>query len=178
MSLLCKRLPDKQKILNVYGGVVFFVFSWSIRGYLYNVPSYLLSFPLGEVLSIFCYMLAFSLLESMLVISGLVLLAMVLPRKWFIAGFEYKGFLVVLVMTVSMILLQGFLTNRMPPMDIIYGGVVISVSVIVILFFLFDYVSALRKALLVIQDRMRIFIYLYVPLGILGILVVISRNIF
>jgi hypothetical protein len=39
-----------------------------------------------------------------------------------------------------------------------------------------DKVTVFRKALLAIAERLQVFVYIYVPLGILGMVVVIFRN--
>jgi hypothetical protein len=176
MTFLFNRFPKQEEILPVFGSLVFVVFSWSIRGFLYIVPSLILRHSVGETLSVLCYMLAFALLESLLLMSGGVLVSMFLPRKWFLEGFTYKGFIALLVFTIALIVLQNNLTNVLPPVDILYLGFAISIAVMVALFFLSDKVTVFRKALLAIAERLQVFVYIYVPLGMVGILVVIFRN--
>jgi hypothetical protein len=176
MTFLFNRFPKREEVLPVFGSVVFVVFSWSIRGFLYIVPSLILRHSVGETLSVLCYMLAFSLLESLLLISGVVLVSIFLPRKWFLEGFAYKGFIALLVFTVALIVLQNNLTNVLPPVNLLYLGFAITMGVMVALLFLSDKVTVFRKALLAIAERLQVFVYIYVPLGILGMVVVIFRN--
>jgi len=176
MTFLFNRFPKREEILSVFGGVVFIVFSWSIRGFLYIFPSLILRHSVGETLSVLCYMLAFSLFESLFLIGGELLVSMFLPRKWFLEGFAYKGFISILVFTIAMIVLQNNLTNTLPPVNILYLGFAIAISVIVVMFFLLDKVAVFRKTLLAIEERLQVFVYIYVPLGILGIVVVVFRN--
>jgi hypothetical protein len=93
MTFLFNRFPKREDILPVFGGIVFVVFSWSIRGFLYIFPSLILRHSVSETLSVLCYMLAFSLFESLLLMGGGLLISMVLPRKWLVEGFAYKGFI-------------------------------------------------------------------------------------
>ena len=176
MTFLFNRFPKREEILSVFGGVVFIVFSWSIRGFLYIFPSLILRHSLGETLSVLCYMLAFSLFESLFLIGGELLVSMVLPQKWFLEGFAYKGFISILVFTIALIVLQDNFTNTLPPVNILYLGFAITISVIVVMFFLLDKVAVFRKTLLAIEERLQVFVYIYVPLGILGIVVVVFRN--
>jgi len=176
MTFLFNRFPKREEILSVFGGVVFIVFSWSIRGFLYIFPSLILRHSVGETLSVLCYMLAFSLFESLFLIGGELLVSMFLPRKWFLEGFAYKGFISILVFTIAMIVLKNNLTNNLPPVNILYLGFAIAISFIVVMFFLLDKVAVFRKTLLAIEERLQVFVYIYVPLGILGIVVVVFRN--
>jgi hypothetical protein len=75
-----------------------------------------------------------------------------------------------------MIVLQNNLTNTLPPVNILYLGFAIAMGVIVAMFFLLDKVAIFQKALLAIEERLQVFVYIYVPLGILGIVVVVFRN--
>ena len=73
--------------------MLFVLFGWSIRGFFFEIPSFLLYFGLGDIASILFYMMAFALLESFFVTGGLVIFSMVFPSNWFKSGFGYKGFL-------------------------------------------------------------------------------------
>jgi hypothetical protein len=178
MDSLKKRLPDRRETQMVLGFLVFVVFSWSVRGFLYRVTSFLLYFDTGEVLSVFFYMMAFALLESLLVLGGLLLLTIVLPGKWFRVGFSYKASLIVLVTAVAMILLQGMLTSEAPSQVILLIGMIVSLVVLFGLNFAFYRIQRLQSGLNAVLDRFTVFTYLYIPLGIVGLLVVLVRNLF
>src|SRR5512138_2561192 len=90
------RLPSRRDSLLAFGVVLFAVFGWSIRGFLYKLPSFALYFNLGSNLAIFSYMMAFALLESLLVTGLLIVFSVLLPSSWFRSGFAYKSFIFVL----------------------------------------------------------------------------------
>lgn len=179
MEIFRNRIPLWQETMYVFGGVVFIVYSWAIQGFLYQLSSLILYHQILDIISVLFYLMAFALLESLLVMGGLVLIGFILPRKWFSEGFAYKGFLTTLVAGIAMIELQSYLYSLnyyMPPMNVIYLGLGIALLTLIALILLFQKVPRLRKILLALEERLQIFIYLYVPLGIAGLLVVLFRN--
>jgi len=47
---LTQRLPSQQDLRVVFSITIFIIFSWSIRGFLYQLPSYLLRLDLIDIL--------------------------------------------------------------------------------------------------------------------------------
>ena len=180
LNFFRRRLPDRREIYTVLGVVVFVVHSWSVRGFFHEVPSFLLYFKIGQILAIFSYMMAFALLESLLVTFGLSLLSLILPGKWFKTGFIYKSFITVVVGAIAMLWLENTimsLNNTFPPMELLLKALGLTLGVWVLLLLAFHYTRPLQKAILFVSDRVSVLAYLYVPLGALGLLVVIIRNI-
>src|SRR5512135_940698 len=103
-----QRLPARRDALQVFGIVLFAVFGWSIRGFLYKIPSFTLYFGLTANFAILCYMLAFALLESSLVMGVLLLFSVALPARLFKQGFAYKSFLIVLVLAIASMVFEGW----------------------------------------------------------------------
>ena len=168
-----------MEILYVFGGVVFVIYSWSIRGFLYQFSSLRLYHTLGEIFGVFSYLMAFALVESLVMMVGLIAIGFILPRKWFREGFAYKGFITTLVAGIAMIRLHYYLFSlnyAMPPMNVIYLGTGIVIVLLISLLWFFHNTPQLQKFLLALQERLQIFIYFYIPLGILGLLVVVLRN--
>ena len=81
MTLFRERLPSKKDILYVYGGVVFVIYSWAIRGFLYQLSSLRLYHTFGEILATFSYLMAFALIEILIIMSGLIMSGFILPQK-------------------------------------------------------------------------------------------------
>lgn len=178
MGIFKSRLPERQDIFIVLSIVVFAVFSWSIRGFLFVIPSITLRYASTEIIAIFSYMMAFSLMESLLIIVGLLLLGMILPKMWFRDGFSYKGFLVVLIGSVASIQYQAFLGSDLPDVELYYVWAGILAFLIISLFLLFHFVPRLQELLVSIAERFTVFAYLYIPMGVLGLAVIIFRNLF
>ncbi len=183
--LIRSRLPAANDVLKVFGVVLFAVFGWSIRGFLFKIPSFALYFGLGTNLAIVCYMFAFALFESVLVTGGLVVLAGLLPARFLKDGFAYKGFLIVLVATIAMIAFEGYYKvdyfkdimngndSSIPPFVV---GLVVSIASLFGLLWLFRVQPRLQRYALYVMEQFSLFMYIYVPLGVIGLIVVIVRN--
>lgn len=178
MGIFKNRLPKWQDIFIVLGVIVFVVFSWSVRGFLFVFPSIVLRYATGEILAIFSYMMAFALVESLLIIGCLVLVSAALPRMWFREGFSYKGFLVVFVGSITSILYQSFLGSEFLEVKTYFLWVGVFILTVILLILLFHIIQSWHVVLVSIAERFTIFAYLYIPIGFIGLSVVIIRNLF
>jgi len=173
-----RRFPTRIEIFAVFGAAVFFVYTWSIRGFLYKIPSFVLYFSIGEILAVFSYMMAFALLESVLVTGGLVLLGFFLPGIFLRQGFTYKGFLALLVGAVTMIFFQGALKNETMDFVLFYKGAGLAILILAGLIVLIEKIKFFKQAVNYVVDGVAVFTYLYVPLGVISLAVVVIRNLF
>jgi hypothetical protein len=176
MKFLQSRLPNRRDVGSAYGGVVFIVYSWALRGFFYQLSSLILYHALGDILPILSYMLALALLESLIVLISLLALAFVLPRSWLIEGFGYKAFLAVIVAGAAAVGLESYLTRQLTNTFYLYAGLVASVAILLGLVLLIERLPPIKRMLVGLLDRLSLFIYIYVPLGILSLLVVVIRN--
>ncbi|MBI3153655.1 MAG: hypothetical protein HYZ21_16100 [Chloroflexi bacterium] len=179
LHVLASRLPGWREIPFVFGGVVFAIYGWAVRGFLYQVSSLYLYHTLGEIFNVFFYLMAFALLESLFVMGALILAAFILPGKWFKEGFIYKGFIAAWVGSIAMIRLEYYLFSlnyAVPSMSVLYGGMGIALLVLLVLLLLFQNILRLQRFLLMVEERMQIFTYLYIPLGILSLILVLLRT--
>ena len=176
MGIFKSCLPAWKDIFIVLSATVFAIFSWSIRGFLFILPSIGLRYAAMEIIAIFFYMMAFALLESFLTTGGLVVVSAILPRTWFREGFSYKGFLVALVGSIASIRYQAFLGFEFPETNtyLLWAGVLF--LVLIGLGLLFHFIPRFQFVLMSIADRFTVFAYLYIPIGILGLAVVVFRN--
>jgi hypothetical protein len=180
---LWDRFPHRQDVAYVFSGVVFIVYAWAVRGFLYQFSSLRLYHNIGDILAVFCYLMAFALLESLLITGILLLIGFILPRRWLREGFAVKGFLAVLVSGSAMVMLQKYLysqqTNdyQMPSSTTLYSGALIGFILLLILIILVQKVTVVRNLLLAFEERLQVFLYVFVPLGILGFIVIFLRNV-
>jgi len=183
---LKSRMPARTDCTTVFNIVLFVVYGWSIRGFLFELPSFSLYFHMWDLSGIIFYMFAFALLESIIVTVGLVIAGIVLPANWFKEGFAYKGFLVILVSTAAAILFQYYykieifqdlVRNDSSSTWPLLEGFVAAVFVLAALLWFFRNNSRSQDHLLALAEQFRIFAYIYVPLGLIGLMVVAVRNI-
>jgi hypothetical protein len=178
LGIFKRRLPAREDVFIVLSAILVAVFSWSIRGFFFVYPSLVLRYDAAEVFGIFSYMMAFAFVESILVLGSLIIVSTFMPKKWFREGFSYKGFLAVLVGSIAFIRYQTFLGGELPAVKTIFLLAGESFFVLVCLILLFHFVKRLQTILVSIAERFTVFVFLYIPLGFLGLIVVILRNLF
>jgi hypothetical protein len=120
-------------------------------------------------------MMAFALLESLAVTGFLALLSALLPARWLKDGFALKGFVSILVFTVTSIILQKFL-DKFPSTFILMVAAAAPIAAIALLMFAVRSAPKFRNLLLNIEDRILIMLFVYVPIGLLSLFVVLYRN--
>ncbi|MGZ9236050.1 MAG: hypothetical protein ACXW4E_11045, partial [Anaerolineales bacterium] len=140
--------------------------------------SFLLYFRLAEISVVFAYMMAFALLESLIVTAGLTLAAIILPSKWLGDGFAYKGFIFVAVGSSAAYVLQKNLRYEFPSTQMLILHLVIALTSSALFIAASHVWAPLQKVLLDIQDRISIMLYVYVPIGLVSLVVVAFRNLF
>jgi hypothetical protein len=180
-STLRNRLPDRRQFIPVLSTIVFIVFTWTIYHALYQVPGWLYYLTLPGILALMAYILGFALFESLLVAALLLAYCFLLPSRWFKENFAAQGFLLSILLTMTAYLLRtGFekiqkLENwqlAAIPLAIILGIALLAP----LLASLLNRIPKLKEWLDIISNRLTVFSYIYIPLGIVGWLVVFVRN--
>lgn len=160
----------------VFGVAVFACFSWTILGFLNKLSSFILRFTFAEIAEIFAFMMAFALLESLLVTGFVVLLAVLLPPSWLKEGFPVKGLIMIVTSGIASILFQQLIPDDFPSTLWFVLGLAVPLALIVFLNFFISSHPKIWNILLNIQDRISIMLYVYVPLGLVSLIVYLYRN--
>jgi len=135
-----------------------------------------------KLLVMFTYVVSFSLAESLFLMAFVVFLCLVFPGRVFKQHFIAQGTVQVLIISIityfirqRIELFQKFEIWKLLAIPLVALAVILlSVVVFAVIFNRFIKVPQLIESL---ADRMTIFAYLYLPLGVLGLAVVILRNI-
>jgi len=90
----------------VFSACIFPIHIWVTIVFLYNFPSLILKANLLQILGVLSYALVFTLIESLLLFGFLVLLAALVPRKFFREHFVFLGTLLALVIAVLALLVN------------------------------------------------------------------------
>jgi hypothetical protein len=178
LQKIWKRFPVTGDARAVFGVAVLACYSWLLRGFFEKLPSFMLYFRVGDLLAIFAYMMTVALLESLLVTGFLAAAAAVLPQAWLKNGFSYKGFILVAVGALAMLRFQKGLTNQFPALEYFYINLGIPLLLAIGLMLVVCRFPRLQSILLDLLDRISILSYIYVPVGIISLLVVIVRLVF
>lgn len=176
MESIQNRFPRQSDLLAVFGMVVFLCYSWTMLGFLNKLSSFLLYFTLGEIANILAFMMAFTLLESLVLTVLLVLLGVILPAGWLREGFAFKGFIIVIVATGTSILFQTQLDSNFPHPLVLLLFILVPIGLAIVLITRIRSMPKVYNLIHNIQDRILIMLFVYVPLGVLSLVFVLYKN--
>ncbi len=177
------NLPTLKDNLPVFSTVVFFVYGWALYRFFFHVPSWLYYWQIWDVLVLACYVLAYALVESLLVFTAVWLLALLLPKRWLRECFAICGTSLVALLALGAFLLQRKAAQLM---EMELGQLVLYplLALLAILLAAWGLNQVYRRVPLLerlareLANRMVIFAYLYPPLSLIGLIVVLVRNLF
>jgi hypothetical protein len=123
-------------------------------------------------------MMAVNLLESIVVLLVPLLLAILLPKKWFYEQFVVKGVsLVLLSLGYLMFFYVDLIVGILSPWTLLRH--VSAVGLIILgLVFLIERVGILNKIVFEFSSRAVVFLYIWTPVSIISLAVILVRNIF
>lgn len=175
--------PPGRNSCRFFSLVLFVSFSWTLYRMFWQIQSWLFTVSLGVVLVLAAYALAFALIESVIVMGLMVFLSLLLPARVFKAQFVAQASAVFSIIVLGAVALQRNLAlfNKLALIELIAYPLLFFTLVIILAFvfsFLFKRFSALPALINTLADRMIVFSYIYIPLGLFSLAVVIFRNIF
>jgi hypothetical protein len=173
-DLIKRRLPARNEMLLALSMAAFLIFTWSMRALFFNFPAFMLSHSMGEILVIAAYMLAFALLETLLVMLVMVFIATILPAVLLKEGFSYKASFFFIAFAAISIHLQYNMTNQ-PKISFLALELGRALALWLIPVLLVQFVGVIRKIVMDVLDRLMIFSYIYLPLGVISLFVITIR---
>lgn len=173
VSTSTTRFPRRHEVVPVFATCAVPVFSWTIFWFLHRMPGWLPFLAPWRILGIFAYTQAFALLESLSILLVLILMAAILPVRLFRRKFVAVG--TALMMSAALWIACGQIIlidnpNRLP----LWAALALAFTLLSCV--LVHRYPRLEQFLSSLADRLTVFLYLYVPLGLLGLVVVVSRN--
>lgn len=170
------RLPSKENTLQLFGVIVTLFYSYTILSSLMDFSkNWVLYLNIGDLVGIFAYILAGTFLECLLLLGVLVLIAFILPSKLLADKFTIYGTVLVISLTGSLI----YLYSQASAYDILaksYLWFRAFASGSVILLVLTELFPFIRRTISFLSERFVVFLYIYIPLSIISIFIVILRN--
>ena len=177
MAISSDELTLTNKIPRVFAVCVLPVYSWSILHVLRELPAWILYMTTWDLSGVIAYILAFALFESLLVLLCAIVLAYILPGRFFRKRFVANSTLLILL-TSGWAIAAHFNDQAISlwgPRDFLFwfGIYIASIG--------FFYVMLLRykpieRAMNALADRLTVLLYLYTPLSILGVIILLVRN--
>jgi hypothetical protein len=171
-----RRLSSRDLFLS-FGAIAFPVHVWAIINILYILPAWLLRFSIWELAGAIGYPLVDALLESSLLWIGLIVLGYILPRKWladrFVALSSVLAWLLaawaVLAHFIYKIIQQLGLEQVLP-------GLLLVAFSFCIVYWLVQRSGRLEHRIIKLTQGLEVLAYFYVIFDLLGLVVVILRN--
>jgi len=172
---LRKKIPPLHEILALYATIVFLIYGWASITFFWKVPSWLYFLSLGEIAAVLFYTFASSLLESTIILFIFLFASLVLPTKWLSNKFAVRGSLIVYSLTFWVVLFTLNSLIQLPTTsDVITFGMGVLVTCVLAIL-LAERFSFVQRLVMTVGNRLTIFLYLWLPLGLIGILVIIFR---
>lgn len=178
MATFRSRFPSRREIVRAFAFCVFLVQIWSIYNVWRAIPSWALAMDTWDLAGTIAYTQAFALFESLLLLGVMVLLAALLPRKWYRDRFVSQSSIATLLAAIAAVLAhvygqgwgiwntRGFLTWL--------GILLILILLASVLVARFD---PLRRGIEILADRLIVLSSVYFAIGLLSLILVIIRNI-
>ena len=172
------RSPSRQEIFPVFSIILFITFTWSLYVMFWTLPSWLGDMNIWRILELSAYILSFTLIESLILLFGMLLLTLLLPSGLFKNWFVPTGSVLVIVFGIGAYLAQPHLGELRAVRNLYLLGMPLLFIVTVLLLVsllskLFEHFQKAAGLVSAFADRMTVFSYLYLPLGLLSLVITV-----
>ena len=176
MIVLKNKIPPLHEILALYATIVFLIYGWAVITFFWKVPSWLYFLSLGDIAAILSYTFASSLLECTIILFIFLFASLVLPERLLYNKFAVRGSLIVYSLTFWVVLFNLNSLIQLPTTsDVItfsIGALVTSALAMLIA----ERISLVQSLIITLGNRLTVFLYLWLPLSLIGILVILFKN--
>lgn len=153
---------------------MFMVNAWILRGFFWKLPSWLYYLTPGEMLGALSYMLVHGLIESLLILSLLLVIAALLPAHWLRDIFTVRGAAIVVVCLGSIMIYLSRAGKNL--VDNFLLWLIICIALMLVMAFLSTRVRRMTKLFSSLAERFTVFVYIQIPLVIVATIVIVVRN--
>jgi hypothetical protein len=138
-----------------------------------DVPSWVLYLRSWEVVGMAAYTLSFALFETLIFLLVVVLIGLIVPKRWVVDRYIPLASLWLVELAIMAILFQHHIIRHLPKRNLVIGfGLILALSSLIPLRF-----AKIGEILRWIADRLVILSFIYIFFDVLGLLVVILRNV-
>ncbi len=159
----------------MFASCVFPVYTWSILMFLRELPAWLLYLSTWDIISVFAYAQTFALLESATILLGLVLWGAILPARLLRDKFVAQGSIGVFLTSGWAIATHIGIVSVWPSEGFFLGAVLCLASIGGFYVLIYRY-RRVEEALNSLAERLLVLLYVYVPVSLLSVVIVIFRN--
>jgi hypothetical protein len=168
---------NRSSLLLVLGYCAFPIHIWALLSGFFQLSVWLVRFDTWDLVGVFSYLLLGALIETLILVAGLILLAWLLPGSWLRQRFALRaGSLGLLLPIWSAFLISDLVRLGWPP-----GALEVTLLLLFALsiggsLWLFSRSDKAARLFLAFGERLLLLSLLYLALDIAGVFVVLVRN--
>jgi hypothetical protein len=179
---MLKRIPGFGEILPTFAFIAFLVYGRMLYIFAWKLPSWLMNLTMGEIFSVLSYSLVFAVLECLGLTLILLVICFVLPAKWFRDDFIVRSTWLMTVWLVSMMIYFARMSSLglelgLTVVDYIYPWIFVTLGMAALAGFASTRVRFMRTVAAWFADRTIIFLFIFLPASLVGLIVMVFRNI-
>lgn len=175
-----ERFPDRQSMLRMYGVAVFLTYGWTLLVSFWKLPSWLYFLRLSEIFAVYAYSFLVNFTESVLLGCAFLFMGAVLPVRWWRDNFVSRSVVAMLVLFASILLglrTYSFDESRAAFVESQPSWWAWSIGIAILTGWLLSGLGWLRRGVEDFAERTIVFLYMYLPLTVISLLVIVFRNI-
>jgi hypothetical protein len=163
---------SSEELIQIFVACSFPIHVWAIPNMLRDVPSWLLHFTKSELAAVVSYTLTFMLFESILVFACILILGLLIPKRWigdaivpfcFVLLIELSA----LAITIQYLTLEYIMYRRL----LVIGAILLAI----VIAFAVSRIHKLNNIFVAVIKRLAILTFLYIFVDVLGLFVVFTR---
>lgn len=172
MAIFKTRFAERG-LLQLFVFCAFPIHVWTIVNMLLDIPAWLVYMTSWELLGAIAYTLSFALLETLVVFIPVLIVGVLLPRKWYGEWYLAAVSLILFEFALLAVGLHALILNDLPKRNAFLGFGFFALFTILLVLRLPDVNRGLRA----IADRLGILTSIYLAFDVLGFMIVLVRNV-
>jgi hypothetical protein len=175
---LRNKFPTAAQVAQVFAVASIMIYGWTTYRLIQKLPSWLYYLNFKEILSNTSYTLVFNFMETLLFVGLILLLNLLLPKKFFLDFFVARGSLLSIFglgYLIYLALAVGASKATQFPMDMFRWAPLVFLAILAFAIFL-PHIEIIRRVTEDFANRAVIFLYILLPLTSLGTLIFIVNN--
>jgi hypothetical protein len=168
-----KRRFTPRGLTQIFVYCAFPVHVWVLVNMFRDVPSWVLYMPGSEIVGMVGYTLSFALFETLFALVLAIMIGMVIPKRWVVDKYIPMISLWLVELAVMAVVFQHYIIAYLAKRTIVmvFAGILVVSSLILLRF------PKIGDLFRWIADRLVLLSFIYIFFDVLGVLVVILRNV-
>jgi hypothetical protein len=177
---LRSKIPGMSQLAQVFAVICILTYGWTTYRFLQKFPSWLFYLQINEIIANYSYTVVVNFLEALLFMSLVLIINVLLPKRFFMEKFVARGSLLAVFGLGYLIYLAGAIgqskSSQFP--SELFRWTLLVFLVISLLAILLPFLKPVQKITDEFADRSTVFLYILLPMTTLGILIFLFINLF